>query len=171
MTSKKKFDGMSPAQQRVAIAKDAMAWIEEGALRPTHGRYVEPDDQNSWYDAPRDSQLRDVNLGKCDVCAIGAMFLAKAVRFNAVTCDDLADSAYHERLLDHFSEYQLALIETAFEGGSCSPFDLSMRDKNKAVTFHRQFDAPGGVWDPNHARKVLTAILENIISNDGTFVP
>ncbi len=40
----KRFAGMTPAQQRVAIARDALEWLKAGARE-------EPDHTQGWYDS------------------------------------------------------------------------------------------------------------------------
>lgn len=163
---KKKFGTMSPAQQRVAIAKDALAWIKAGVLIPSAGVYVEPVDRSMrraiWYYPDPDKQLRDVFLGKCEVCAIGAMFLAKAVRFDDVAVDQFLN--FHAKLADHFEKRQLAQIEAAFEGKISGGYGdrISLEEAAPAFAFYRQH---------REERSRLVAILTNIIDNNGEFVP
>ena len=158
MLSKKKLD--KRAAERVAIAKDALAWIEAGALIPSGMCYINPvreDDQISW---SAEKQLRDIELGPCKVCAKGALFLAKAVRYDNVVGIQSSDQLYQRayigyELLEHFDQDQLKMIESYFEGWerSWSPF---------AATFKLKY--------PDHKQR-LTIILKNIIDNGGTMVP
>jgi hypothetical protein len=84
----KRDEAARKAKERIAIAKDALEWVEAGALIPTKGTYVKPTNKVDVADS--DKQLRDVNLGKCEVCSLGALFLAKAVRYNNVLANTLA---------------------------------------------------------------------------------
>ena len=148
------------AQERVAIAKDALAWVEAGVLLPAKMVYVNTvleDDQINW--DPK-AQLRDVVLGPCRVCAQGALFLAKAVRYDNVSGIRNSDDLHHrackaDELEEHFTRDQLKLIEQYFEGWAAG--------SNYAPQFFKEDY-------PDH-RQRLIFILKNIIDNKGTFVP
>jgi hypothetical protein len=146
------------ARERVAIAKDALAWVEAGALTPQCGVYVRPTiypTQSEVY-----KQLRDVYLGKCEVCARGALFLAKAVRFDNVLAGNFnMPSANLCALEEHFEFQQIALIENYFEGRS-----VHWVNYNSDLYIY---------WARRHpsSSERMTLILQNIIDNDGTFVP
>jgi hypothetical protein len=158
----RRFGGMSPAEQRVAIARDALSWLKARALIAQKGFYTKR------LEAPTgplksNVQLREQTLGRCQVCGIGALFLAKAVRFNDVTGWDYLMGNPRDKLKRHFSLDQLDMIEVAFEQDVYSW--IRAKDAtalNKAKTFAPREGDPG-------AR--LTAILKNIIANNGTFVP
>jgi hypothetical protein len=161
-TIREKMDeAAQKAQERIAIAKDALEWVEAGALIPTKGTYVRPTNKVDVADSYK--QLRDVNLGKCKVCSRGALFLAKAVRYNNVLANTLvpfevdiqrnSETVNRVALLDHFEQDQLTLIEEYYEGWSygADPY-----------TWYCLF--------PNHSQR-MRLILKNIIDNNGTFVP
>ena len=159
----KKPKTMTPAEQRVAIAKDALAWIEAGALKPMPGVFVSP--VNVTESLSPTGQLRDAVLGPCEVCAIGAMFIAKAVRFDEVTTDQYRCGQFHEPLRRHFDAKQLALIETAFEG------QVYVWNEDARLSDAEKWAAHGFYAAHVGASSRLTAILRNIIANDGTFIP
>lgn len=144
---------ITKAQQRVLIAEDALRWEAAGALRPSEKLgYVCPVKGSYPYTA--DKQARDVNIGPCHVCALGGLFVAKAVRYDAVTLRQLVDNhgaAAVERLEDHFSLEQLLLIEGCYEGWawSCDAYQ----------------------WGVFSRPERFRGILRNIIRNKGTFVP
>lgn len=159
-----RFRKMTAAEKRVAIAQDVIAWVKAGALVPSEGGYVCPSNGYFAGMADRETQLRDVNLGQCEVCAVGALFLAKAVRFDACTVGDWRSGQFHDNLTDHFSEEQIALIECAFECCRMGPFyNLpSDEDSGDALAFYRRYRTDKGR---------LIAIMQNIIDHDGQFVP
>jgi hypothetical protein len=148
------YDSEEKAAERVAIAQDALAWVEAGALIPAKGAYVLS--VNGISDTDFGKQLRDVVLGKCQVCARGALFLAKAVRFDNVIAEwrFSTEAANRWALMEHFSPSQIDLIEEYFEG-----FVRNPQANNWAVS----------LWE-NHSER-MTLILQNIIANNGTFVP
>lgn len=165
-----RFSKQTPAEKRVAIAKDALAWIAAKALIPATGSYVSPEEgplrEFDFYgDGGRvDDQLRSVRLGVCNVCAIGALFIAKAVRFDKTTVGDLTSGRHRDSLTGFFSARQLSLIEIAFEGFSLNAKDEPTdEERGLAVEF---WNSAG-----DSDRKRLVAILENIIANGGEFVP
>ena len=137
---------ISKAKQRVLIAKDALEWEAAGALIAAQGQYVAPllapIDGSLW------QQARDTFIGKCQVCALGALLVAKAVRYDNVTREALLGQNT-QALREHFDEDQLTLIESAFEGWNDESW----------------FDA----YPDESAR--FRAIMRNIIRHKGTFVP
>jgi hypothetical protein len=147
------------AKDRVAIAKDALAWLKAGALKAGH-TYIRP---TGVYPMANDErQLRDVNLGKCTVCALGSLFIAEVVRFDDFRAgmfqNDCSTVDRMKKAIErHFSLEQMTMIEDAYEGWG--------RDPNSRYAtgefYHRYLTS----------EMRLVAILENIIKNKGTFVP
>ena len=150
---------MTKSEKRVAVAKDAMAWVRARALEAGHW-YCTPEQPPREYHNKQ--QLRDVVLGKCEVCAIGALFLANAVRFGNTTVLDEWEGRYHEKLVGLFSEEQLSMIENAYERGESSHYSANSNATQRAVQFGDQY-----VEDKDR----LIAILKNIVVNGGTFKP
>ena len=144
---------------RVAVATDALAWLDAGRLVADH-TYVEPThDKNAstlFFGADANSQLRDLVLGRCQVCAKGALFLAKVVRFDRCTVGDFRQAEWGDNVIVDglFSPKQWKLIEAVYEG----------RD---------YFTDHADLWvDRYPASKArLRALLANIIRHRGEFVP
>lgn len=156
------------AKERVAIAKDALAWAKAGALIPFKGAYVSPIDldifrqlnflrEQTRYTGKGEGneQARDTVIGKCHVCALGGLMVAKAVRYDNVLVREILNDPYN-KLTDHFSIEQLNTIEGIFEGWgndiAASPED------SWTLAFPSISDR-------------FEAIMKNIIRNKGTFVP
>jgi len=155
------------AKERVAIAKDAMAWAKLGALIPITMAYVNPIDgkignelrENTDYSKV---QARDVVVGTCEVCALGGLLMAKAVRYDNVLASELLDTP-HTKLSEHFSLDQLKLIEYAFEGWR----DGGVRADGNGMSYgqpHPWYHAFPDTMDR------FLAIMQNIIRNKGEFV-
>jgi hypothetical protein len=142
------FAALPKAEQRVALATDALAWLEAGGLVAKTGLYVHPVDISVHVSrAMWKAQARDTVIGPCNVCGLGALLISKIVRSDGCTVGELLvrpGSLAYEKLEEHFSFGQLANIDTAFE-----------RHWTKRYP------------DP---KSRLAAILENIIRNGGTFV-
>jgi hypothetical protein len=150
------------AKDRVAIARDALAWERAGALKVKAQSYIVVDgDVKTSLALNLDKQARDVVLGPCQVCALGGLLLAKAVRFDAVTVSNVLNHQV-KRLLDHFSADQLNEIEAAFEG--CSYPSITWIDSDRVFNIDWKEAFPN---DKVRFRR----IMENIIRNEGTFVP
>lgn len=171
MANKEK-DLATKAKDRVAIAKDALKWHRAGALDIRPGSYVRPlrgnalirNEQGEMID--RDTEARDVVIGKCEVCALGALLIAKAVRFDAVTIGQLKmNNAV--ALKDYFSNDQINSIEAAFEGTSYPSINGTCND---AIYTAGRVNSDWIARYPNHAVR-FRAVMRNIIKNNGTFVP
>lgn len=155
------FQAMSPARKRVTIAKDVLAALTTKKLWPKRGIFIHVDHTMS----PK-TQLRSaINTEHCDVCAMGALFVATVQRRNAITLGtyQAPDMPAHHKiskyLEDVFSEYDLKRIEQAFElGVGVYPTD----GDTSAVKFGRRYA---------NVETRMRNIMENIIKHKGTFTP
>ncbi len=147
--TKAQFKKMTSAQKRVVLAQDVIQQIKANKLIPHTGDYL-------WVlgatDADYSKEADEVfKKRKCEVCALGAAFVAGVIR-----CDDLKLD-YHNRdeMIDYlkkyfdFSDDQLTKIEDYFEGF------------NYRKTFVDKY------YDEDLR---LIAIMKNIIKNKGTLI-
>lgn len=184
-TKTKTLSKMTKAEARVAIAKDALAQLRSRKYDAVGGIYVEFDknlDLPDWGDSSTESN-RKANqqvcnlipkMGTCTVCARGALFLSTIRKFNHFTLGDWDRSGGYsdgcnrdtiETVEDrYFTDKQLSLIESTFEGEMFRKNDteLSDREYNNCINFYSKYSS-------DHDR--LVAILKNIIKNEGAFVP
>lgn len=163
----RRFQAMTDAQKRVAIAKDVIAQLESGLIiKAKSGTYFASEGVNKavakaiqksdddWLD-DIELDLRDVLVSEqptCSACAVGSMFICATLRqdnFNVVG-DDI-DRSSMEGQLTYFEPDQLWAIEDAFE----SSWKLS---DEETMTKGEESD-----------KKRLIAIMQNIIDNKGTF--
>lgn len=107
---------------------------------------------------------------ECQVCAKGALFVAKLDRLGGVDLGEYTAKAYggdpSDYLLEYFSQYQLDLIECAFEqdaGYMCVATDDAGEEEAEVAS-----DFAEGISDPSER---LRLIMENIVAHNGTFVP
>lgn len=158
----------SPAAKRVAVARDALAWLRAGALQAETGNYVKPFQELPIYTLDGHKQLRDVVFGETTVCALGALFIAHVVRFDDCTVAEYAHSRLQQRNLIEtkmkgtFEPKELELIESAFECGDLTYLSWPKKTVDDAIAFGNRYRS---------ARNRLVAILENIIANEGNFRP
>lgn len=154
----KKFNTMTRAQKRVAIARDVLKQIKL-KTKIRSGRYWDLPRNQSVYGR---SDLRKPIVCRC--CAAGAAILSGIRLFNQVNVcqQNGCDSDAVEVANKWFSRRQLALIERAFERLACPLSDDITVNGERAEKFNR------GVKS-NTERAVR--IFKNIIANNGTFKP
>lgn len=155
-----RFKKLTKAEKRVVIARDVIAQLDLKRLKARHNTYV--DLVGSPAEIQSDSvQVCDLTVGrKCEVCALGAMFVTAVERADRLTVADTShgwgygelegiggEDCYHY-LSRFFSHGQLALIENAFEGFNENAFAAVARSPS--------------------ARMRL--VMQNIIDNGGKFV-
>ena len=110
-----KFNKMSKAERRVAVAKDVIKQINSGLFTA-----------RSCYFTPKRRLMKNVfeeNLPRtsCYVCGIGAAAIAKTIKFNNFDFDGslreygLSQTDCHDALEDCFTTDQLNKIENWFE--------------------------------------------------------
>src|ERR1700690_2285001 len=168
--SNSKFLKMTPAKQRVQIAKDVIAALKAKRLEAEHQTYLQVGGyitENRILENESDS-FKDTlkTIPTCTVCAKGAIFTCTVARKNKVTneqamsqnwdCDPLSKS-----LKGTFSAHQLRLIETEFEDDDIDG-NNDMRHIPPVMELHELFD---------NAEDRMIAIMKNIIANKGTFKP
>jgi hypothetical protein len=168
------FLAMDRQQQRVAIARDALRLINAGAVTPKAKLYFR-------FFGPSGGDLVDL-LGQeheCQACALGALFVGHVWNTNDCKSEvQIPADILRARLLGVFTDKQLGLIETAFEGEFMNPFTdgraqwgedvdaIDDPDYQSQVRASIRFGA-----DRGDDEDCLVAILENIIANGGDFKP
>lgn len=141
------------AKMRIRIAKDVLLQLKEKKLKPAH-LYADFLGKESIENLKPGTDLQPLFKEKnCQVCAIGALFVAKVRRYNDAQTTPYAldpEHSYyitnkfvHKNLRNIFSKNQLNDMESAYEN------QLSyITDKER-----------------------MTWIMKNVIENGGTFRP
>jgi hypothetical protein len=166
----KKSVKVSKAEQRIAIAKDALAQLRAEMYLAESGTYIGSeltDELDQQCDDDRDGAKPFLLKSKtpCRVCAKGALFLSTVRRYNKasvrdVMCDNMLVA---ENIFGH---KQFDLIEAAFERWDHTVAYLEDKDESVVPLDVQNF---GAAYTDDTDR--LVAILENIIKNKGTFKP
>lgn len=181
------FASMSPAEKRVAIAKDVLETIRTNAIIPMSGTYIDvmyaKEFQNPKFSALVGVQETLGRAVECSVCAVGSMMISKC-RINGdskvISSSHWSGSCNSQHLLyedlgQYFDNQQLALIESAFErdSGFCSdhvndeePDEKVCKELMELATRAEDF---GFAYEDDSDR--LKAIMQNIVDNQGTFNP
>ena len=113
-----KFNKMSKAERRVAVAKDVIKQINSG-LFTAASRYFAP--KRRFMENVSEENLPSTS---CYVCGIGAAAIAKTIKFNNFDFDNslreygLSQTDCHDALEDCFTTDQLNKIENWFECNS-----------------------------------------------------
>lgn len=185
-------------QQKVEIAKDVLALLHTRKIQARNGKYlftyhvnfenalISIDEGGEYEDALLIDRLRrlwkEAEEGyaqECGVCAIGSLFVGALDTFNSLKLSDIeedvpTDKHMIEYLLPWWDEYELRLMEFAFEGAWQGEDDMM---------FDGEDDGDRGEWKDEVTRAYeiyqnykggeegMRAILNNIISNGGSFKP
>lgn len=193
MSTKKKTKRLTASEKRVLIAKDTVKWLNADKIKATKGTYCkltfskEKLIQNK---EKLDVILKGQVIKPCKVCGLGGMFYSMVRRFDNITVDvdhtfygkyfirhlEYGNDTIYSQLGKYFSKDQLELIESAFEQRDMfahqdlpdnynSKYNLNkINTVIRATNFGLKFNAI-----ENKAR--LRAIMNNIIRNDGVFIP
>lgn len=166
---------------RIAVAKDVLEVMAMDALIVAEGNaYIHRqgfDDTFSddptydalkmlvfWEQYPDSRVIAQCLINeRCEVCALGALMLSKVRIFNEYNFRNriiregyAGQSSVTSALNDVFTKAQLTLIENTFEKNNV------FGHFEDAENFGKRFPLP---------TDRLRAIMENIIQNDGTFIP
>jgi len=186
---------MTKAEKRVEIAKDVLKQIKANKYNPTSGVWVIDTDGKEVcdlvYAARREDPISAVDLkknvvcklrGKCDVCALGSLFVSAIDKFNHTKLNAGCHVSFTEHkdskenpLLKWFSAKQLLLIESTFEN-SHGAWSIDVKEDVLSINEILYWD---DVVEPaiyaycnkySDATSRLKAIMNNIVRNNGTFV-
>ena len=146
-----KFNEITKSEQRVAIAKDVLEWLDVYGL--TQGIYL----------STVESTLDGISQN-CRVCALGATFLS-SIRVGKEFDERKIRYAMKEEMRSHLTRWfpmdQILLIEAAFERYVCI---------NGMEKHCNGWEYVNSCGSSDH-RGMLGKIMENIIENSGTFNP
>lgn len=176
------FKKATKAQKRVMIAQDVLDQIRVKRYVATSGTWISPTWQKSAaeklsHDDSVQKLFENKTLKKCNVCALGGLFMSCTVLNNKTKVEDLDDAADNlgdcisdddykmsNGLKSFFSYNQLTLIETYFEGNN--GWFLNCDNDEKRVDHIDKFNEK---YPKDMDR--LKNIMKNIVENNGTFVP
>jgi hypothetical protein len=176
------FNSLTPAQKRVAIAKDVIEQVKAEKYFARNRTYID------FYNKLEGEIQSNFNKVKCECCALGAMFLSDVKYTNQCTFEQAKSTSFsfdeENRLRNYFDVEQLILIEAAFECWSSDRlldydehtsgqirdgfgYDLVM--SNLSITEDDLDNAAnfGNKYDDSSER--LIKIMENIVKNKGKF--
>lgn len=171
------FKKANKAQKRVMIAQDVLAQLITKRYVAESGCWVQANYNTACLENLKDEDsvkelFAEKKIESCNVCALGGLFMSCS-NFNNNTLLEELDNASEElgnlineeeklsnKLNKIFSTSQLKLIETYFEanGGYFRDYD----EDDRIEAFYNKHPSD---------KKRLQLIMENIVENEGTFVP
>lgn len=170
----RKFNTLTSRGKAVRIAKDVLSQLAAKKLSATPGIYVSmPVPSDVDHSTPFCSILRNSN--KCEVCALGGLFMGLTINDKSITLGFNPDvytesisqpSDFRDDLMDIFGRHQLDMIESAFEVDDMTYDFNDGTDEEDAIQAAIEF---GNELDYPDAR--LAGIMNNIIANRGVFRP
>lgn len=164
---------MTRNERKVALAQDVLAKLDADLIVAEKGAYLEGDLQvGKGVITPEDCQTI---YGSCEMCAKGALLVSRIDKYNTVEWDDLvnveddyfslADESTFHGLKEAFTQEELDLIEIAFEGWSPRP---ERSDEYDQDLVYRSKYMLSRDYPPQDR---LREICNNIVSNNGNFIP
>jgi hypothetical protein len=170
------FKKATKAQKRVMIAQDVLAQLKAKRYVAESGCWVKPNIDSAWeqklshHDSVQELFIEQ-KIESCNVCALGGLFMSCTNFNNNTLLEDLDDASeglgnlieeeqLSNKLNEIFSTNQLKLIESYFEanGGFFRDYD----EDDRIEVFYNKNSSD---------KKRLQLIMENIVENNGTFVP
>jgi hypothetical protein len=170
------FKKATKAQKRVMIAQDVLDQLKAKRYVAESGCWVQPNIHSAWeqklshHDSVQELFIEQ-KIESCNVCALGGLFMS-CTNFNNNTLLEDLDFASSElgdlieevklsnKLNSIFSVKQLKLIEVYFEGND--GYFYKNREYDTVKAFYIKYPSD---------KKRLQLIMENIVENEGTFVP
>lgn len=148
--AKAKLEGKLTRKQRIEIAKDVIALCKsrQTKIKIDVGSYYHTESirqEDNLFD--KGGQLTSKRLPPCQLCARGALFIKSVDRYDKCDLgriDDIADAVI-DRSVKEWGAEQTNLIESHFEVSR--------------------------YWLPQDPKRRLLAIMENIVANNGEYVP
>jgi hypothetical protein len=189
------FNALPKNEKAVLVAKDVLAQIKAKKYLPREGHYIHI---AGGYNFNGSIKENFDQIKECTVCALGSMLMSSTHLGNILTTKDINsfpdknDLKHSEKVTELFAsiftDKQLLLIETAFEG-----YTKFLEETKAEIKKYYQEDFIYQECDDRYATETLTfdetlacemfyrkyytgdkrlnAICRNIIKNGGIFIP
>lgn len=185
----KDLRNMSNKEQRLEIIKDALLHLPQ--TKPKQMSYVSGNVTGLTNLKDDIDNVRE----NCEVCMLGGLFLSSVGLYNNVEIDEVFDEngicfeinnlnlccTLENNLGQYFDEYQLNLIEVAFERRDVNNYFYDLCDQIYKTEESVDYCGCNVCKDYNAATDFgfsgeplierMRRILENMLENDGIFVP
>jgi hypothetical protein len=163
----KQFNRLSPANQRITLAKDVLLQLKIGKFDATHNGYIGGRKLDSWrHDysphAPAKETLQSVDV--CEVCAKGALVCSYVLKHNHVSVHQMRTTASENpELIAIFGRSLWNVLEALYEG-----WDFNLNGVARIYPLNGRTDTEGNrVYNVSGKRHSLESLMQNIIRNNG----
>ncbi len=177
---------------RVAVAKDVIKYLSTKRFVAKHNFYIKSEELDDLLGSPTsvwDSKLQTYVTTpeakapvcvpkKCQVCGIGSMFLGLVGIANTITAKELGSTHADYNMIEYlekqagFTEEQMRLVELYFEGKKLpSSYAFDFPSTSAVKKWRKAAVKASRSTIQKNPEKILRAILNNIIRNNGTFKP
>lgn len=167
------FLALSKSEKRVVLAKDVIEILRANKIIARRSTYFDMYKNTSFDPVADEIEINEmVGKVKCEACAIGGLFIAEVMYTDKAKVGDAHSSHFiKRRLKEYFEERQLGLIETAFEGNTELSRGKGYSDDEieAAANYTSLMEFAGG--NEVSSKDAMTLIMQNIIENNGVFVP
>lgn len=163
------FLNLPKNKKKVRLAQDVLTRLKFDNIKPLQGEFY-----NSCYSSKSAKNiLNNISSITCQCCAKGSLFLSYIGRVNNYTFTYNTSSSLldetgeeHQKLLEIFTLEELDAIEIAFEGESFL-YIIPEEEVDKVLTWRKKLKQGN---TSKGSTKILKAICNNIIKNDGEFI-
>lgn len=172
------------AKTKVEIAKEVINNIKSNAIKATPNYFWDDFSHRLYFPVNNDefelkNFLEEFKM-PCATCAVGALFISAVLKYNdlKVSKEQLSDTFWSKKLLLHVSKFfekiQIVSIEIAFEGKHSYFYtrqneivefageEIDKKAIQKLLEFYSKYE---------NTKDRMIGIMDNIIANNGDFVP
>lgn len=180
----KAFEALSPADKRVAIARDVLAQLSTKRLVPRTGVWLAGANMEKLYtksDVDKNPELQSLLATKkeCTGCALGGMFLCAVEAADDLKLGELSDVKNYQRQMKLSPEKRVySYIDGGVEGEDAFKYLRKFFSQAQLEAIESAFERGNGsethesaafADDEERSSERMRLIMENIIANKGTF--
>jgi len=185
----KAFDKLSPADKRVAIARDVLAQIAAQKLVPTSGTWLSGKDDSPLFDekdVKKNPELQAIltKTKQCEGCALGGLFLCAVKKADKLKLNELEEvkkfeewkaECGSEAFLSDESKYiyqedAFKYLGRFFSKDQLEAIESAFEQGRGAVQEYEYSEAANFAEEVGEPEDRMRLIMENIISHKGRFV-
>lgn len=163
------FLNLPKNKKKVRLAQDVLARLKFNNIKPLQGEFY-----NTKYPLKSAKEiLNNPSSITCECCAKGSLFLSYIGRINNYNfkynqCHSLLNETEieHKKLLEIFTMEELDAVEIAFEGETYL-YVIPEKEMSKVLAWRKKLKQGDTL---KGTTKILKAICNNIIKNNGEFI-
>jgi hypothetical protein len=159
----------------IELAIDVLLRLKNGKIFPGH-RYFE----SRYCYSEKDTEIQKLieEDAYCEVCALGSMFVCEIAKNNNFKTTDLNITNFAKRLQEILTPEQIILIEIAYESTNDSFLLNDTISEYIEICYENYMNIQEKIrkakiygYSIKDDKERMMAIMNNIIENDGEFIP